>query len=233
MNNKIILLMSLMVLVGIVGFVSAKFITTSQDGYNHDVEVEVVKGWNLIIASPIIGVYEGDDYADSTITSDSEITRDNVKAVYIYLREKKKYTTMYPNAQEYMNYVRDLPDDPSYKSYIMFSSVWVYSSKAGTLKYSRVNVPKYNQVALKNGWNFLTITPEMAGKSLNDIKGSCNIEKVYLWDAQNQQWGTIFNLLDDKNILQKEGNDGEGFIIKVSDYCVLGDASGGAPPELP
>ncbi|GAG36582.1 unnamed protein product, partial [marine sediment metagenome] len=52
----------------------------------------------------------------------------------------------------------------------------------------------------------------MQGKSLNDIKGTCNIEKAYYFE--DQSWDKIN--LDDS--LEEVG---KGFVIKVIDDCKL------------
>ena len=213
---------------------------SSPDGYNHNIEVYVNEGWNLILATPIVGIYKGDDYADDAISSDSEIKRDNIKAVYYYISGQNKYVPMYPNAQDYRDYVASLTSADE-KTYIMFSSVWVYSDKSGVLKYRRVDVPKYHQVSLKNGWNFLTITSEMKGKSINQLRGDCNFEKIYWWNGESDETiqGTNWKefSLDFRFSDKGEGSVlyGTGMVVKVSNNCKLGASEGNVPsvPNLP
>ena len=38
------------------------------------------------------------------------------------------------------------------------------------------------------GYNFIGITPDMVGKNLLEMEGSCNIEKAYLWIPNYQDW---------------------------------------------
>ena len=219
-----------MLLVGISIFVSAKI--------NNDaeiVEVNLVKGWNLVVVSPLVGSKQNDPTADSMIASDSEIKQENIKAIYYYSRHENKYLQVYPNADEFERYLRNARAE-ELATYIMQSSVWLYSNKAGVLKYTKTDLPlTLDNIILTKGWNFVTIIPEMDGKSLNDFKGKCEINKAYLWDAQNQQWGTITNLLDDKNILQREADAGYGFIVKVLNDCKLSQPAENVaqPPTIP
>ena len=66
-------------------------------------------------------------------------------------------------------------------------SVWAYSDTEGDF-ILRWGYPGFNNQLfslsnydLKNGWNFIYITPEMIGKSLGEIKGGCSFEKVYTY----------------------------------------------------
>lgn len=160
---------------------------------------------------------------------------DSIKAVWIWLPTVGKYVgsksgplssedgTLFSNAAS-LGYFQN-----------GFSSFWVYLSKPCTFSYT---IPTSSSQPLKlgKGWNFLTVNPIYDGKSLNDIKGTCNIENAYIWDSQNQQWGTILNLLDDKNALKNEAGIGGGFVVKVTDDCNLqytNNNGEGNPPNLP
>lgn len=217
--NKKVILSGLLICLGLAVFVSAKMTPNSPDGYNHNVEVYLEKGWNLVLVAPILGVHAGDTYADDTISSDSQVKRENIKAVYYYDRGRYKYIQIYPNSEEFQEYIRtSLPED---KAYMMFSSAWVYSDKEGLLKYSRVDVPKYTDVVLENGWNFLTVTPEMKGLKFDDIKGGCNIEKVCFYKKQNWDCGSGAEI-GQHTVEDTDSNVGFGMVIKVTDDCGLG-----------
>ena len=63
---------------------------------------------------------------------------------------------------------------------VLTSAMWVYSDKAGKLKYSTLE--DYMPLSFREfsaGWNFFTITPDITGTTPSDIKGTCNFEKVY------------------------------------------------------
>src|SRR3989338_2768251 len=72
------------------------------------------------------------------------------------------------------------------------------------------------------GWNFFVGSPDMDGKSLDEIKGSCNIEKANTFDASSQSW---------KQLTTGVGIS-SNFIFKVTNKCMLGMPQV-APPEIP
>jgi hypothetical protein len=86
------------------------------------------------------------------------------------------------------------------------------------------------------GWNFVAANPEMQGKTMQDIKGDCDILWAYGFGKESassaQSW------LPFGNNTFNAGFIGQGLIIKVSDNCKLGDIIGGVndnvnPPQLP
>lgn len=224
MNKGLLLVsISLILLVGVAIVVSAGSMvlkTPSEEKYT--VSVEVSKGWNLIMGLP-----------EQSINQDSEIKLGDIGAVYSYSSLDNKYIRIYPNAET--KEIQRYDDD-----YTFSRSMLVYSEKSGNLKYSTIVFSDSSDYidmksTIVSGWNFITITPDMVGKSLEDIKGNCIIESAYLWDDKGQQWGTIFNLLDDKNILNSEAGVGKGFIMKASSDCTLSISGTGSmtPPTLP
>lgn len=220
MNKKILLSVSLVLLVGLAVFVSATMSIKTANEKKYAISVTLTQGWNLIS-----GIYP-----PQQISQESEIKREDIKSVYFYSPAKKDYLQIYPNLDT--SFRNDYSDD-----YVFSHSMWVYSDKAGILNYDSIvysNYPTISTTQLVSGWNFLTIIPEFEGKSLTHIKGTCNIEKAYLWDASQQQWGSINNLLDDNNILKNEGKIGGGFVIKVSNDCTLSSSGSNiAPPTVP
>ncbi len=112
---------------------------------------------------------------------------------------------------------------------ITSQSAWVYSTKKGTIVYE-YTVLKLENIALNSGWNFMTMTPEMVGKNIMELKGTCNIEKAFGWEPDRKAWN---DLLDEQ--LPEEAT-GAGFIIKVTNSCSLentGSNSDTSPPPLP
>ncbi len=229
-GQKIILLVSLFLLVGVVlvGALSTSVAT----------EIEISKGWNLISM-------QAEHYSSSDSFKFSDF-----KYVYIYDPENKEYLLVIYNGQEIenveprsgfileqynkvMNFGNSLRSRGLEQTYTSQTAVWAYSEKDGKISYQSES---QSLISLNTGWNFVGITPEMDGKSIDDIKGTCDVEKAYLFDfvGVNQRWATIFNLLDDKNVLKNEGKIGGGFIVKVSDDCVFDQnlISGSVEPPL-
>ena len=234
MKKLILASILMMILVGIIGVVFADFDEGLEYKYQ---EVSLEKGWNLV---SIYSIRQGADI-DQSNWDREQIKKQNIKAIFFYDPYNKEYIRTYPDIekdklQEFVEKI-DPEGGGDIDAYWRFtsSSMWVYSNERQTVSFGTTDGPApINYITLKSGWNFLTITPEMTDKSLKDIEGSCSITKAYLWDAQNQQWGTIFNLLDDRNILKNEGGLWNGLIVKVPNDCTLGSASGRvSPPELP
>lgn len=66
------------------------------------------------------------------------------------------------------------------------------------------------------GWNFFVILSDMANKSLEDIKGNCEIKEAYFWNSKKQEWKKI-------NLKYKFSSSqvGNGFIFRISSNCLL------------
>lgn len=231
--KKIIFGLTLMII--LVTFVSAKMTPYSSDGYNHDVEVYIERGWNMVLMPDL-------DMHESNFKSNSDIKKDNIKAIYIYIPQHNKYYEAYPNSDELMSSLNSLSQDA--QNFLNIASAWVYSDKSGYLKYSRVDVPKYNQVKLAGGWNFFTLTPGLKMKKLSQFKGDCEISKIAHW--QHQEW----NVVDPQSLLESSHPDtpsswndliladsdsdiGRGMLIKVTDSCQFKSGSTISPPAIP
>jgi len=235
MNKKLLMPIAILLLIGIAGFVYA-FYSESQN----QITIPINEGWNLVSGNLI----QSSRYLE-------------FKYVYIYDLKNQDYVLLVYNGKEFdeienvdknlklqkdktINFLNRIQSDGD--EAVLVSSVWAYSEKEGEMEFewddfqkNKLSLSGDNSLwELSSGWNFLWVTPEMGDKSLEDIKGGCNFEKAYLWDTQNQQWGTIFNLLDDKNILKDEGKIGGGFVVKVTNDCTLGTSGDGTtPPGLP
>ncbi|MEK6757588.1 MAG: hypothetical protein AABX88_00525, partial [Nanoarchaeota archaeon] len=211
MNKKYILPISLMLLVGITIFVSATMTVKTANEKKYSISVEVYPGWNIIS-----GVYP-----PQQISSGSEIEKEDIKAVWFYSPIEKEYIQIYPELDK--TRLQDYDDE-----YVFSSSMWVYSEKQGTMLYDSIvysDFPSLETTQLISGWNFITITSEMEGKSLNDLKGSCNIERAHIWYLVDNYWGTIS--LDSKIGIESIGM---GSVIKVSSDCNLGEGGSSTTP---
>lgn len=215
MDKKIILGVALVVLVGMVVFVSATMI---EKGSGHEVEIELIEGWNLIAGTII----------EDGILEDSDIGLNDIDAMWYYSPLQNKYIEVYPNTDwEKIN-----QDD---EDFVLTNAMWIYSRDSGNLQYNTLeDYPPLENRQLYAGWNFVTITPDMIESRENpdltfeEIIGTCDVEKAYYFF--NGNW-VLFDMPEmDSTLL------GKGMAIKVSSDCNLGTSSGGtttAPPELP
>ncbi|MBS3080378.1 hypothetical protein J4221_02825, partial [Candidatus Pacearchaeota archaeon] len=230
-----ILPIALVLLVGFSILVSAYMIPntwpTRPDIVGYEVTMPVQEGWNLL--PPIF-------YMDEAILPDSEIQKQDISYMWYYSTNQNKYFQIYPDMDVQSAEETDGPIvETDYDNYVMTSGAWVYSKKAGTLKYNLFvsNYDYMNKRKLLGGYNFIVLTPEMMGKSLWENKGTCNIVKAYGWENEGdrQRWDDV-GLYDRINSQEAAGI---AIIIKVSDKCILGssDSSNGGtstfPPALP
>lgn len=191
----------------------------NEDRTPHEVSIRVYEGWNLIAGIPELNV----------IPSTSDIQKDNIIAIYAYLPKSNEYLRAFPD-----------PEQPSYsvdEDQIMSSAFWLYSDKEGIFRYTSESILKLESRQLYSRWNFVAITNEFSDYSLNQLKGSCNLEKVFAFDIGTNQWDTISetdygrNLFEDYTILEP----GRGMLIKVSQNCKMSlpvETIDG-PPQIP
>tara|TARA_Y100000310_G_scaffold253708_1_gene260635 strand:- start:230 stop:1186 length:957 start_codon:yes stop_codon:yes gene_type:complete len=223
MKHKITLV-SLILLLGFVVFVSAVDVPslpgeTSVDTTSTNINIQFQKGWNLI------GMWTLDDSLSELIDNK------NVEYVFIFDNLNKNYVQLAPNWES--GKLGSILGPGTRPGYFLNAGVWVYVEEDYLFSPQSIDDPaSIDVLKMERGWNIFSITPDMIGKSLNDIEGDCQITSAYLWDEDNQQWGTIFNLMDDRNILETEGGVGKGLVVKVNEDCQLSTAST-TPPAIP
>ena len=217
MNNKIILLMSLMVLVGVVGFVTA--IRTEKSYPGTTVTAEFIeqnyhffKGWNLVqgILNP------------EWVQSNSK----NIRAIYAFNPITKEYVRFYPNPEN--NKIGET--NYQWEFLASIGALWVYSDKDFTSNYWKFADSPLTSIPLYTGWNFIGIASDMKGQKINDIKGSCNIVKVC--DYSRQSWDCISEDIGDHTFGDQDSDIGKGLVVKVSNDCKLGESISQVP-QLP
>jgi len=229
MNKKIILLIAILSLLSLAVFVSAIMVKVSDEHELYDlytIKVKLNKGWNLVNVG-------GD------LLENSEIQEQDILAIYNYNPFTKKYVRLHPD-EETLVYPCD--PDCSIEEKLKFNinvgaqPSWLYSNKEGFFEAEEIPAKKLDNRDLSMGWNFVTITPEMVGKTIADIKGNCNIEKAYAWDIATQDWDDD---LMNNNWEFREGSivePGRGIVVKSANYCSLKINGGNSilsPPTIP
>jgi len=220
--KKLILLVVLVLLVGLAVFVSASY-SSSQKW----IIIPIKNGWNLVPASSW----------ELNLGLNSPVTFSDFKHGYAYNPFDGKYLLIRKNGKDiYGGDGKPTPDWVT-SSWLKTASLWMYSDKDGNflMKWdSSVSKPSSSDYELKNGYNLIWLTPEMVGKTIEELRGTCNIQKAYGWDTSqnNAYWN---DLLDEK--LPEEAV-GMGFVIKVADDCTLSvsetiSEEDIAPPTIP
>ena len=215
MNKKILILLTLTIVIVPAIFVN---IASSQQTIEID-NFSLSRGWNLAYGltdpSQIIG--QG---SNSNGVTDEEI-RNAIEFIYVYAPVAKNYVLLYAKegtkqTEEYKNF--NPPEETP------TSVTWVYSQKTYSIKYKSPEYPLLSNRDIIKGWNFITISPEMENKSINDIKGNCTLESVYTYGEEDgvTQWLNLQSVIDDKRMLGEGSASGLQLVIKVGDDCRMG-----------
>ena len=97
-------------------------------------------------------------------------------------------------------------------------AVWVYSKKDKTILHDGSYVGDIDKYFLAKGWNLIGLDMRMNKKYLDDFKGTCNVEKLYAFDAVDQQWANLEIFIEGEDDFN-EGEIGMGLAVKVSNDC--------------
>ena len=192
---------------------------------SQSVELSIQKGWNLIPWSK----------GWTSIAGDSDIKISDFTYGYLFDLDEQKYVLAWIN--------NDYTEEAKLRlgDWIYHSSMWMYSSKDGRLKFvygiDDVAENEYfsadlQPISLNQGWNFLWVRPEMVGDTFNDIKGNCEFSRIYSYGKDGGEWKWM-------NLLQTMSNEkftresiGYALVIKVPSECSMSSAVQG-PPKIP
>lgn len=198
-------------------------------GYVGEIEITAEKGWNLVYGlgdiDQLSGRWQGSD----------------VRAIFLFVPRIQEYIRIWPNPET--SKMSQLDKEKEFYQGVF----WVYSD-------SRVDGAKYgvdSSLSLKGkvmyeGWNFISLNSEnIQESSPNDIRGNCNIERTYAWDAHSASWDDETGRLKEtsssadwtansKIPLNGDVNQIVNFLVKVSNDCTLGSSGSNInPPALP
>jgi len=240
MNKKFILPVAFAIVLGLALFVTANSQQGTQDQITF--EVRLNEGWNLVASGAFASYPE----------QDSEIKSSDLGAIFYYSPLQKKYLQVYPaptTQRERDAYSEVFDKEETLESNFQMESraYWVYSNKAGVLKFMTDDVLPFNQRQLRSGWNFVSITSEMLDKNLGDFKGSCEIEKISYWDKDYKKWEVLSPEIMREKMPAEASLDwyelllfevyqlGEGVLFKVPSDCQLGTSGNSNinPPQIP
>ena len=224
---------SLLLLIGLAVVVSAG--TMTRVGFGpYQVDVRVEEGWNLIA-----GIFP-----QSAISQNSDIRITDFEAVWSYVPALNRYYQVYP-VNEFDTLPLDIANQID-EDEVLTSGMWVYSNKAGTLRYSTLeDYPPLPNRKLFSGWNFVSMTPDMYSGVLDGagydyeyfiwdaIKGSCTFENIYYWNPGRRRWVSV----DPDFNFGEEYDDfvGMSMVVKVSRDCALDEPMKDTmqPPQIP
>jgi len=200
--TKITLIISLLILVSSIAQAAMTPIDESNNKINYEVEVILKEGWNLVPAMCNSGVDDIQSVHIRTLFFYNQFTGEE----FNYYHEGK-----FQNEKELA----------SQEEYLCSSSWWALATADSAAKYKTDYIQKIEDRELRQGWNFIILTPEYEGKTFNEMKGNCAFDKIYNFVTVAQDW---FDLTDDNSLDQivDPSNFGSGVLIKVSDICSMG-----------
>ncbi len=230
--KKIIMPVALTFLISLSIFVIADFDEAQEYKYQ---EITLKEGWNLVTIYAIRNAVD----VDQSDWDREQMQKQNIRAIFFYDFNNGEYIRTYPDIQrdKLQTFISQIDPEEggSIDDYwrLTNSAMWVYSDKRQSITFGTTDGPApLSYLKLKSGWNFLTITPEMKGKSLNELKGDCNMDKVYHFETSIQEWSP--NLANDNFMDEKLTQDSLwlGLVIRVTNDCRLGGSSI-TPPSIP
>lgn len=198
---------------------------------------------SFVIASPIanaqgtLKIYPGWNLVDYNVIDGMSIPEKNIRAIYLYKQGGNEY--LGGNFNAFRDVVTNLSSNTSNRAYIEDAPVWVYyDGKEMSINLKESVFFQAQKRLLAQSWNFVSFTNELSGKSLAQVKGDCNIEKVYNFNANTQEWqrisgngdmtGQTFVFKDWSNYL------GSGLLVKVTNNnCTLNFSESSTASQIP
>lgn len=217
--KKIILSAFVLLLVGMSSLAYAYMGQIQGDEDNIVYTASAFQGWNILNAGSIV-------FNKLALTANSDIKAEDIKAVFYYSPSQKTYIQIYPNFDD----TKFTKEERYYGAYsaaeISSASAWVYVERDGMIEYTTDDVISMTKRKLTSGWNFVSVTQKGLGSSLNDLKGSCDIQKAYYYFEEYKQL--------DLNMKLPSDMASHGLLIKVTNDCQFsGAGSSVTPPQIP
>ena len=170
--------------------------------------IKLYNGWNLIsLPGKLI------EFVELTGAGNKKLLG------FVYLPKEKKYVTI-KEAQKILG--------SEFYEHLAKHAFWIYSYDDSELRVKINRNVSYSELELYSGWNLLPVTEDMVGGYLEDIKCTCEFEKLYRWIAVDQEWEKI---TEEYTFRQSELN--YGIAIKSANYCMLGGGTIIEPPSMP
>jgi len=193
--------------IGLILLVGLSFIVTAAE-----VQVPLFKGWNLVYG------FQGPDDLRS-----GDIGKNDIKAVYVYLPSTREFGRLHPDPEVDKILGQMTVNDLEQSVY------WVFSSRTGTANINVDTPMPFEERNLIIGWNFFPVYEEMVGKKIDEVKGTCIVDRVFAFDPTSQEW---VNMIDEEFVQRTLGL---GVLIKVNVDCNLGEVEEpiAPPPSLP
>jgi hypothetical protein len=172
------------------------------------VTVKLDKGWNLVsLGGNKVVKFQNNQCGSQKLIS------------FVYMQNDQKYVSLV----KAMNLLGN-----DFTDFISRHAFWVYSYKDCSLEVQVEKDVSYRDLSMDNKWNLLPITQDMIGKSFDTLDHNCNIQKIYMWNSDSQQWKAI-----SESYIFQQSDQYSGMIVKTDNYCQMGNTRIDNPPEFP
>jgi len=177
--------------------------------YGFEETVELEEGWNLVTIS-----------TEPSLDTETSLEKSTISASFVYDFYEEQYIRLHPYQEidKWMNFFETITDSEDISDDLLLSNsaVWIYSKEQQGVEFTPTIIsPK--DLNLKEGWNFITITPYLVDYSIEDLGGDCNYQGIYLWDARDEMWEELE--IDEEF---EEEDLWKGIIARVNEDCTLG-----------
>lgn len=171
------------------------------------------KGWNLITM---------DYYGPLDRTG-------RLKYAYIFDKTAQKYVggDIYGNASSMQDFTEamDAMYDVNEGGHLGGQSFFVYLDRGlidivGDDVHGGLEDP-VSKINLSTGWNFISNIEEFQGKSFNDFKGTCSVERVFAYDNARGVWFDVSSLISENSFPESVVGIGIGLATKVTQNCAF------------
>lgn len=153
------------------------------------------EGWNLLNLPG-----KGTSFVDTTCSLQRK------PFAYVYLHDQRRYVSIQEAAMT-------MGIEPLFE-YVSIHPLWIYSYENCEISVKVSKYATYSGMSIIEGWNMIGTTQDMVGETMNSIKGSCEFEKIYMWNSDSQNWVKISG----NDLIEKISN---GIVVKASSECNL------------
>lgn len=185
------------------------------------------EGWNLVYG-----------FTEVSQINAGTLKQSDILAIYGFLPEEQRYVELHPNTD-----YDSLLDIQGAQDLDEQSAFWVYSNKEGSINYRVQEPAPLRDINLEKGWNLIGITENFRGYSLQEVLGTCEIERGHAFF--NGGWKSISEFKNDDNFINtlsstlKGGSSTDfrfrGIALQVKNDCSLAPPQQSAPtiPAFP
>lgn len=230
--------------------ITSMVFATSYSKSTDSLELTLDKGWNMV---PLL--YDGASYSFYSLES---LTQCGPIVTFFYYPKYSKYFKFgedwnigkgeYANDVSYDNEF-ELDASTGKYSYANNGGVFVYLNSTCSAKINRISSRTQVGIKIKQGWNFITIVPWMAGQNFKDTFKNCDVVAANQWISLAQSWGYpnsayygigniskvtfMTNFDESPGQPQYQMEVGTVIIVKVTNDCQLNKSLATSPPVLP